>query len=79
MQDPAAAGEEGQAIPTLRRDKEERRGLLEALGALHVQGVGVDWQKLYPKGGRVITLPSYPWQRERYWIEPRSRGEPRST
>jgi len=60
---------ESRVIPTLRRGKDEQKSALLALGALHVQGYGVDWKQLVPAGGRVVELPTYPWQRERYWIE----------
>nr|AYM54554.1 short-chain dehydrogenase/reductase SDR [Racemicystis crocea] len=63
-------GRGGAAIASLRRQSDERRCLWEALGALYVHGHVVDWQRLYPEGGRVARLPTYPWQRERYWVEP---------
>jgi amino acid adenylation domain-containing protein len=46
---------------------------LGALGQLWSAGVGIDWSKLH--GGerrRRIPLPTYPFQRQRYWI---SRGD----
>jgi len=56
-------------VATLRRQAEERRSLLEMLGALYVDGLSIDWKKLAPNGKLVTTLPTYPWQRQRYWIE----------
>lgn len=56
-------------VPTLRRQGDERRSLLEALGALWAEGLKVNWQKLLGERGQVVTLPAYAWQRERYWIE----------
>ena len=50
---------------------------LYALGALYARGCAVDWNRVYPEG-RQIDLPSYPWQRKRYWFQEssgRSRGE----
>ena len=41
---------------------------LAALGQLYAQGQTVDWKAIYPRGNQV-TLPAYPWQRERFWIE----------
>ncbi|MGK3959667.1 SDR family NAD(P)-dependent oxidoreductase [Sorangium sp. So ce118] len=57
------------ALFTLRRDQEEQQSVLQALGALHAHGYPVSWKRLYPSGGRCVPLPSYPWQRERYWLE----------
>ena len=56
-------------VSSLRRDEPERATLLEGLGALHCAGYPVDWQRQYPAPGRVLSLPSYPWQRERYWVD----------
>lgn len=64
---------DAKAIPTLKRQGEERRRALEALGALHAAGFEIDWKNLFPEGGRVVSLPRYPWQRERYWVEPAQR------
>nr|AYM54552.1 protease do [Racemicystis crocea] len=65
----AARGEEGHVVATLRRRKEERQSMLSALGALYARGRAVDWERLFAEAGRVVTLPTYPWQRERHWIE----------
>ena len=42
--------------------------MLRALGALYAQGQPVDWGALDPSG-QFLRLPSYPWQRERHWLE----------
>jgi acyl transferase domain-containing protein/acyl carrier protein len=60
---------EGVSIASVRRGSDERRSMLEALGAAWTRGVSVDLGALYPAGGRVVALPAYPWQRERYWVE----------
>jgi myxalamid-type polyketide synthase MxaE and MxaD len=62
-------GQEGAALPSLRRGEEERAVMLGSLGALYAQGCPLDWRRLYPAGGRYVQLPFYPWQRERCWIE----------
>ncbi|WP_437313181.1 type I polyketide synthase [Sorangium sp. So ce385] len=64
-----AAQRAGAAVGSLRRGQDERPAMLEALGALWVHGYPVPWGRLYPAGGRRVPLPTYPWQRERYWIE----------
>ncbi|MBA2681995.1 MAG: polyketide synthase dehydratase domain-containing protein, partial [Ktedonobacteraceae bacterium] len=37
------------------------------LGQLYVQGVQPCWQEVLP-AGRLIQLPTYPWQREHFWL-----------
>ncbi|WP_437309427.1 SDR family NAD(P)-dependent oxidoreductase [Sorangium sp. So ce388] len=55
------------AVGSLRRNEPSEARLLEALAQLFVAGCRVDWKALYP-GGRVVSLPGYPWQRQRYWL-----------
>ncbi|KFE69303.1 type I polyketide synthase [Hyalangium minutum] len=57
------------AFGSLRREQPARRTLLKSLGDLYVRGAPIDWTKLYPNA-RVVPLPTYPFQRERYWVDP---------
>ncbi|WP_051796694.1 type I polyketide synthase [Kibdelosporangium aridum] len=44
--------------------------VLAALAILHVHGVAVDWSSVYAaSGARRHPLPTYPFQRQRYWLE----------
>ncbi|MBI2838245.1 MAG: type I polyketide synthase [Acidobacteria bacterium] len=62
-------GSEGTVLSSLRREEPARSVLLGTLGALYTSGYPIDWGRLYPTRGRCVGLPSYPWQRERFWIE----------
>ncbi|NBH01904.1 type I polyketide synthase, partial [Amycolatopsis sp. SID8362] len=53
----------------LRRDRSEERALLTALSTVHVNGVDVDWAAFYPPAP-AVDLPTYPFQRQRFWPEP---------
>lgn len=64
------------AVPSLRRDRDERSEILDALGALFVSGFPVDLTRLYPSG-TCLRLPAYPWQRERHWFEGNEQLAPR--
>jgi myxalamid-type polyketide synthase MxaD len=61
--------QEGAVLPSLRREEEEHTVMLGSLGALYTLGRSVDWSRSYPASGRCVRLPSYPWQRERCWLE----------
>jgi len=63
-------GQEAAVLPSLRREEDEHTVLLGSLGALYTLGYPVDWNLIYPTGGRCVQLPFYPWQRERCWLEP---------
>ncbi|MEU7748183.1 SDR family oxidoreductase [Nonomuraea sp. NPDC049158] len=45
------------------------RWQLATLARLWLAGSSVDWAALHPGGGRRVPLPTYPFQRRRYWIE----------
>ncbi|WP_269749936.1 type I polyketide synthase [Polyangium fumosum] len=64
-----ASGESGQVVGSLRRERDEQRTMLLSLGALYAGGYPVEWQRHYPGGGQCVLLPTYPWQRQRYWID----------
>jgi acyl transferase domain-containing protein len=44
--------------------------VLQALGRLYLHGAAIDWNGVYAgRGLRRLPLPTYPFQRERYWLE----------
>ncbi|WP_181798980.1 hypothetical protein, partial [Streptomyces sp. WELS2] len=63
------AGAEAVVLGTLRRNEDEQRRFSLALGEAFVAGLDIDW----PVAGRrpdFLELPTYAFQRERYWLEP---------
>ena len=64
--------EAGALIATvLRKGRSEPQSLIASLGAAHAGGVEVDWAPLFKDSGAAFTeLPTYPFQRERYWLTP---------
>ncbi|MGI5274519.1 SDR family NAD(P)-dependent oxidoreductase [Nonomuraea sp. CA-218870] len=44
--------------------------LLAVVARLWLAGVAVDWAALHGGAGRRVELPTYPFQRRRYWIDP---------
>jgi len=56
-------------LPSLRKGRDDWRQLLESVGTLFVKGAEIDWfgfDREYER--RRLQLPSYPFQRERYWL-----------
>jgi phthiocerol/phenolphthiocerol synthesis type-I polyketide synthase E len=60
-------------LPSLRHPREQQADaafLHNTLGKLWLAGVQIDWSGLYTHEVRQpLSLPSYPFQRQRYWIE----------
>ncbi|MFT5283889.1 MAG: non-ribosomal peptide synthase protein (TIGR01720 family) [Planctomycetota bacterium] len=67
------------AIASMRHPRETQSDLeqlLDALGQLWMARVTIDWDGFYTRETRRrIPLPSYPFARERFWIEPGQAGQ----
>ncbi|MEV7420895.1 SDR family NAD(P)-dependent oxidoreductase, partial [Streptomyces sp. NPDC089919] len=58
-------------LPALRARTPEPGAFAAFLGQAHVAGVPVDWTAYYAgTGARRVDLPTYAFQRERYWVAP---------
>ncbi len=62
------------AIPCSRRpsdSKSEMAALLEAVGELWRHGAPIDWEGLHgQRNHRKVPLPTYPFERKRFWVDP---------
>jgi malonyl CoA-acyl carrier protein transacylase len=57
-------------LPSLYPKQQDWQQILESLGTLYVRGLSVDWSAFdrdYPR--RRVQLPTYPFQRQRYWAD----------
>jgi acyl transferase domain-containing protein len=62
-------------LSSLNPDRDSWQQLLEILGTLYVRGAKVDWlgfERDYSR--QTVQLPTYPWQRKRYWVEANGNG-----
>ncbi|WP_153533197.1 type I polyketide synthase [Actinomadura macrotermitis] len=57
------------ALGTLRRGEGGMARMLASAAEAFVHGVGVNW--FTGRTGRLVDLPTYPFQRKRYWLSPR--------
>jgi phthiocerol/phenolphthiocerol synthesis type-I polyketide synthase E len=65
------------AIPTMRWSygrQPEYAVLMRGVGLLWLAGAAIDMARFAP-GKRRVPLPTYPFERQRYWIDPPARGE----
>ncbi|MEO0966942.1 MAG: type I polyketide synthase [Cyanobacteria bacterium J06639_18] len=67
---------EGTVLSSVRHPKDKQSDIafiLKTLGKLWLAGVNVDWSGFYLQEERNrIPLPTYPFERQRYWIDPPS-------
>ncbi len=63
------------AVSSLRHAQGSRPDhdcMLSALGSLWIAGMAVDWKRLYTRERRRrVPLPTYPFERKRFWIDAR--------
>jgi acyl transferase domain-containing protein/thioesterase domain-containing protein len=63
------------AAATLRRERPEAQTLLAGLAELWVHGVEVDWEAVFKRSrAERVKLPTYAFQRERYWLQTTGAG-----
>ncbi len=56
-------------VPSLRQNQNDWQTMLTSLGSLYINGAGIDWAGFdKPYARQKLDLPTYPFQRERYWI-----------
>jgi malonyl CoA-acyl carrier protein transacylase/SAM-dependent methyltransferase len=61
-------------LPSLREGFDDWQQMLESLAALYVAGVTPNWGAFASlPHRRRLTLPTYPFQRQRYWIEQKAQ------
>lgn len=66
-------------VATASREKDTAADVLESVASLHVHGVAIDHARRVSQHGlrRVgsIGLPTYPWQRDRFWLPGRAPAD----
>ncbi|MFE4336688.1 type I polyketide synthase [Streptomyces sp. NPDC056831] len=67
-------GEGVVAVPSVRVGQGELASFVQGLARLHTRGTPVSWPVLRP--GRRVALPTYAFNRQRYWLDaPAATGE----
>ncbi|MFC0112322.1 type I polyketide synthase [Kibdelosporangium aridum] len=56
-------------VGTLRRDEGDLERVMAALGETYIAGGRVDWHAVFP-GATKVDLPTYAFQRKRFWLSP---------
>lgn len=70
----SAKSVEGSVLASDQRQAETADTAKQAAYRAWLAGCSLELSHLFPAGGRFIQLPSYPWQRERYWYPLTNEG-----
>ncbi|WP_346168531.1 beta-ketoacyl synthase N-terminal-like domain-containing protein, partial [Streptomyces javensis] len=62
-------------VPALRAGQDEAETALRALAGLYAAGVEVDWSAVFTGGAQKVALPTYPFQRQKYWPKAAAAGD----
>ncbi|MCF1597400.1 type I polyketide synthase, partial [Streptomyces muensis] len=71
-----ATGEHGTTVALLRAGRPETATLAEGIARAHTAGAPLDGAGLFP-GAALLDLPTYPFQREHFWLAPQPAADPR--
>jgi len=64
-----------QWLASLKRQRGQQVQLPLSPAELYVHGAKVRWSDFYPEKQRKVQLPTYPFQRSRYWVETAAEKE----
>ncbi|MET9558698.1 acyltransferase domain-containing protein, partial [Streptomyces sp. NPDC006645] len=62
-------------LGTLRRQQGTLAQLLTSAAQAHTTGTPINWTRLLPETSETVDLPTYPFQRESYWLKSSSRPQ----
>nr|2QO3_A Chain A, EryAII Erythromycin polyketide synthase modules 3 and 4 [Saccharopolyspora erythraea]2QO3_B Chain B, EryAII Erythromycin polyketide synthase modules 3 and 4 [Saccharopolyspora erythraea] len=65
----ADGAEDAVVVGSLHRDGGDLSAFLRSMATAHVSGVDIRWDVALP-GAAPFALPTYPFQRKRYWLQP---------
>ncbi|MFN6479148.1 type I polyketide synthase [Nostoc sp. DedQUE07] len=64
------------SLPHVKEQQSDVSFVLQTLGQLWLFGVDIDWSEFYTDEQRHrLPLPTYPFERQRYWIEAKNPGK----
>ena len=67
--DAVGGGEAVALVPTLRQGAPEGEAVTGALAGVHAAGIAVEWPAFFAgSGAKRVPLPTYAFQRQRYWL-----------
>ncbi len=75
IEDTDHADEETLVTGTLRRDHPDTTSLTTALATAWTHGIPINWANHHPPTAQQVDLPTYPFQRQHYWLDSDGEGD----
>jgi phthiocerol/phenolphthiocerol synthesis type-I polyketide synthase C len=69
-----SVGAAATAHGSMQREQSESLSMAKALGQAWCNGAHVQWKQYYGPNWQRVSLPLYPWQKERYWFDESQSG-----
>ena len=67
------AGAAESRIGSLAEDLDDQEAMQSVLAKLYSEGIDLDWDTVVPRGNHIL-LPTYPFQRRRFWGPPKPKA-----
>ncbi|MEL7407031.1 MAG: beta-ketoacyl synthase N-terminal-like domain-containing protein, partial [Cyanobacteria bacterium J06558_2] len=55
-------------LPSLRDKQSDWQSILSSVAGLYTNNINLDWASFYQNKGQILPLPTYPFQRQQYWL-----------
>jgi acyl transferase domain-containing protein len=65
------------SLPHAKAEQDDRIQTFAALAQIWIAGVNVNWPSLYPEKPQRVPLPTYPFERQNYFVEPNKTNKTR--
>lgn len=67
-------------LVSLRKDSQDWVNILTSIAKLYEGGININWRELHRDNSqlKLVQLPNYPWQNQRYWYEENSQSSSQS-
>ncbi|MEM6613025.1 MAG: type I polyketide synthase, partial [Cyanobacteria bacterium P01_C01_bin.72] len=61
-------GGESLLLPSLRHGQSNWQSIFNSVASLYTNHIDLDWNNFYSEPGEILPLPTYPFQRQQYWL-----------
>lgn len=68
-------------LASLRKDSQDWANILTSVGKLYEGGINLNWRQFHRDNPqlKLVPLPNYPWQNQRYWYEEKTPSIPQAS